>query len=153
MQLYDTDSSNVEFISKIVSDVFGDYIPFKIVSADKMTEIIKCKRTSVEAEYLAKKDPAILVMVFEDAFDLLDDETKEFVVRKGIQGVSYNQEKCKINICNDLVKNICGLRTSYKYESKPKDFMDMVEAEKAGIEQILEQRKAEQKAKKEKPQA
>lgn len=146
MKFYDTDSSNVEVISKKVDEVFAAMadIPYKIVSVDKQSEIIKCKKTSVEAEYLSKKEPCLLITVFEDAFDLLDDETKELVIRKGIQGVSYNIEKGTIKINNDLVANICELRHQDRY-SNAKSFMDMIEAEKAAIQQIIDMRKAEQK--------
>jgi len=140
-KFYETDSDNVEFIEKIFEQVFPlENIPCKVFSVEKQSEIVKCKKSSEEAEFIAKKDPMLQIIVMEDAFNRLDDKTKEFVVRKGLQGVSYNMEKGQIRINNDLVANICELRHTEQY-SNTTEFMNMLESEKACIQQVLEDKK------------
>lgn len=156
-KFYETDSQNVEFVTNIFKRAFTtDGIPFKVFSIEKQSEIIKCKKSSDEAEFIAKKEPMLQIIVMEDAFNRLDEKTKEFVVRKGLQGVSYNLENGQIRINNDLVANICELRHLPMY-ANANDFLNMLESEKACIQQVVEEKKKQAKEAKEakgkKPQA
>jgi hypothetical protein len=88
------------------------------------------------------------MLVYEEAFDRLPDETKSILLEGAISNVSYDTDKDKLNVETDIAHEIFRMRHKYT------DYVDLLETSYIIIEQIEDEerrRKEEEKlAKKEK---
>lgn len=118
-------------------------VDLKIISITKARNVLKTSKAGATVNYLTKKD-AILV-IYEEAFDRLSDEYKEKLMEGAISNISYDSEKDKLNVENDIAKEIFRMRRKYP------NYVDIMEASYIVIEEIEDEerrRKEEEKLKK-----
>ena len=118
-------------------------VDLKIISITKARNVLKTSKAGATVNYLTKKD-AILV-IYEEAFDRLSDEYKEKLMEGAISNISYDSEKDKLNVENDIAKEIFRMRRKYP------NYVDIMEASYIVIEEIEDEerrRKEEEKMRK-----
>jgi hypothetical protein len=147
-KLFETDSTIVEKARDIFEETglpqMG--INLRILSTPKAKSVLKISRTNATTNFLTKND--IIMLVYEEAFDRLPDETKSILLEGAISNVSYDTDKDKLNVETDIAREIFRMRHKYT------DYVDLLETSYIIIEQIEDEerrRKEEEKlAKKEK---
>lgn len=93
-----------EEIKKIVLEVsnelgFAQYgLDFEALCVHKAKEPVTISKASAVAEYLSKRDDLILVICYEDAFDLVDDQNKYMWIRMAMDKISIDTEKDKVSL-------------------------------------------------------
>lgn len=118
-------------------------INLKVMSVTKAKNVLKVAKAGATVQYLTNKD-AFLV-IYEDAFDRLSDEMKDKLMTGALSNISYDHEKDKLLVETDIAKEIFRMRRHYE------NYVDIMEASYAVIEQIEDEekrRKEEEKLKK-----
>ena len=86
-----------------------NYIDLKLLGVPKAKEVIKVQKTNPQAEYLGKCPDSIVVTVYEEAFDRLDEKQKRLIAEDALSSVSYDGEKDKIVVgCPQIVVTVGG---------------------------------------------
>ena len=118
-------------------------INLKVLSVTKSKSVLKVSRASAITHALTNKD--VILTIYEEAFDRLSDEFKEKLMEGALSNISYDTEKDKLNVENDIAKELFRMRRKYE------NYVDMVETAYIVINQIEDeekQRKEEEKLKK-----
>jgi hypothetical protein len=118
---------------------------FNVISTRKAKDILTVGRMSGIAEYILKKNDIVTIVVYEEAFDRLNDEYKNKLMEGVISNISYDFEKDNIVIDNSRYGEFIRMRRKYP------NYGDIVETSVMVIQQIAEeekQRKEEEKARK-----
>lgn len=71
-----------------------EIIPLGISKANFVT---KAQKASEVTQYLAKKDNAVIMLLYEDAFNKVDEKTQELWIESALSTISYDDEKDKIS--------------------------------------------------------
>ncbi len=139
-----------EDIEKIVIEVANELglaqygLDFEALSVPKAKEVCTVSKASAVAEYLSKRDDLILVICFEEAFDLTtDEETKYMWIRTAMEKIHVDTEKDKVSLDCPTINVPVGLYKKYKSA--------VIEAAIKGadiIAEIDQKRKEEAEAKK-----
>lgn len=114
-------------------------VSMKVMSTTKAREILKVKKGSPETNFIAKNRADICLIVFQEAFDRLDDTTKEKMIEGALSNVSYDYEKDKLLVDSSRYGEV--IRMCNKYE----DYVDIMEAGYLTIMQ-MEDEERERKA-------
>ena len=120
-----------------------NYIDLKVVGTPKAKEVIKVQKTNPYAEYLGKCPDSIIVTVYEEVFDRLDDKNKKLLVEDALSLVSYDSEKDKINVGAPQIVITVGGRMKYGEE-----LINAAEIAVTMIQEIEEEKKAQREAEK-----
>lgn len=89
----------VELIEKIVSETgLDNYISVKTYATKKSKEVIKIKKAGPIEGELAKDESTVFIIVYEEAFDRLDDEAKDTLMRDAVNNIQFNPENGKVSI-------------------------------------------------------
>jgi hypothetical protein len=92
-----------------------DGIEFQALNVKKSKkEVVKIKRASEIEEILGGTEDTIIVILFEEAFDRVDSAMKREWIRMALEPISYDSEKCKINIGCPMVTVPVGYYEKYK---------------------------------------
>ena len=88
-------------IQKLVQDIANEtglsqFVSFQALNVKKSKEVVKVKKASPETEVLSDKE--VIVLVYEDAFDRVDEATQLMWLRSELSKVSYDSEKDKVVI-------------------------------------------------------
>ena len=144
-KLFETDSTIVEKARDIFEETglpqMG--ISLKILSTPKAKTVLKISRANATTSFLTKND--IILLVYEEAFDRLPEETKVILLEGALSNVSYDTEKDKLNVESDIARELFRMRHKYA------DYVDLMETSYIVIEQIEDEerrRKEEEKLKK-----
>ncbi len=145
MKLFETSVDIKESIEKVWENTSLPQmgINLEIISTSKAKQILKVQRANATTNFLTKND--IIITVFEEAFDRLSDDFKYKLVEGCLSSVSYDTEKDKLLVETDIAKEIFRMRRHYE------NYVDIMEASYAVIEQIEDEekrRKEEEKLKK-----
>lgn len=147
MKFFDT----AEDILELAQDKFEDTnlpqmgVYLKVISVTKGKEILKIGRANATTEYITKKSDMCTLLVYEEAFDRLTDDYKAKLMEGALSNVSYDTEKCKLNVDTSKYGELFRMRRKYS------NYVDIAEAAALTIEQIAEEekeRKEEEKARK-----
>lgn len=93
-----------EEIKKIVLEVSNELglaqygLDFEALCVHKAKEPVIISKASAVAEYLSKRDDLILVICYEDAFDLVDEQNKYMWIRMAMDKISIDSEKDKVSL-------------------------------------------------------
>jgi hypothetical protein len=145
MKIFETN----EEVKNLIMDKFEQTglaqlgINLKIMSVTKAKNILKASKAGATVQYLTNKDAFIIV--FEEAFERLNQEMKERLVEGCLSCISYDYDKDKLNVEGDIAKELFRMRKKYE------NYVDMMETSYAVIEQIEEeekQKKEEEKMRK-----
>ena len=92
-----------------------DGVEFQTFNVKKSKkEVIKVKRASETEEILGGTEDTVIVFIYEEAFDRVDDAMRYQWVRMALDPVSYDSEKCKVNIGCPTVTVPVGYYEKYK---------------------------------------
>ena len=141
-KFYEVSEENLSLIDEKFQETgMHNYIDFKVVGISKAKEVIKVVKTNPIAEYVGQCPDSVLCIVYEEAFDRLDDEAREMLVVDALANVAYDSEKDKIIVGGpQITVSLGGLE---KYGQK------LVHAAETGIYaimQIEEEKKAAKEA-------
>jgi hypothetical protein len=118
-------------------------INLKVLSITKSKNVLKVSRANATTHFLTDKD--VILIVYEEAFDRLSDEFKNKLMEGAISNISYDTEKDKLNVENDIAKEMFRMRRQHE------NYVDVVETSYLVVEQIEDEekrRKEEEKLKK-----
>ena len=109
-KLMQLSEDNVKFIWNIIYELGLDHqVNLEIIGMKQSKTLFNVSKTNATAEYLSKKPESVCIYVYEDAFDRLDDVTKDILVRDMLMGVKYDFDKDKITIgCPTIVVSVEG---------------------------------------------
>ena len=91
-------------VDKIVQTIAAELglsqigIEFQTLNTRKAKEVVKISKASEITELMSKRQDLIIVIVYEKAFDLVDEKMQYMWLRMAMESVSYDSEKDKINI-------------------------------------------------------
>jgi len=140
-KFFEISEENQEIFDTIWSESgMFNYIDLKLLGVSKAKEVIKVQKTNPQAEYLGKCPDSIVVTVYEQAFDRLDDRGKKLLAEDALSVVSFDSEKDKIIVGAPQVVVSVGGRAKYGDE-----LINVSEAAVLAIQQIAEE-EAEKKA-------
>ena len=109
----------------------------------KAKEIIKVSRVNPLAETVGNCPESVVCVVYEEAFDRLDERTKELLVEDAFASVAYDPDKDKIVIgAPQIVVSVMG-RQQYGEE-----LINAAESAIYAIAQIEEEKKAQKELEK-----
>ena len=92
-----------------------DGVEFQTFNVKKSKkEVIKIKRASEIEEILSGTEDTVIVFIYEDAFDRVDDAMRYQWVRMALEPISYDSEKCKVNIGCPMVTVPVGYYEKFK---------------------------------------
>lgn len=99
-KIFETEQS----IKDMVEERFADAgleelgLTLKVMSVKKQKEVVKVKKASDDTEFLINKTGSVLVFIYEEVFNRLDEEIQTFLIDTALSNVSYNSEKDRIVI-------------------------------------------------------
>ena len=145
MKIYETSQDIAELAqSKFENTGLAQMgINLKVMSVTKAKNVLKASKAGATVQYLTNKD--VFLVIYEEAFDRLSDEMKERLMEGALSNIAYDTEKDKLNVETDIAKEIFRMRRKYE------NYVDIMEASYAVIEQIEDEekrRKEEEKLKK-----
>jgi len=143
-------SEDIEAIVNDVAQEIGltNFMEFEALHMPKAKDVVTVTKASALAEYLSKREDLVLVIVREDAFDLVDEDTKKLWIRMAMDSVSYDSEKDRITIGVPSITIPVGFYERYK--EKAIESALLARYTLSQIEDAEKQRKAEQAGKKKK---
>lgn len=111
-------------------------LTLKVMSTKKAKDVIKLVKANPATEFLQQSEGIILVQVFEEIFDRLDDDTRHMLIDMVFSSVSYDSEKDKIIIDSNPYNQIFRMRKKYGNV-----FLDKLELSYIAIQQLEEEEK------------
>lgn len=106
-------------IDKLVQDVAGEMglksmgIEFQALNAKKAKEVVKISKANEITELMSDRQDLIIVIVYEEAFDRVDEKTQHMWVRMALEPISYDLEKDKIVIGCPTITVPLGIAEKY----------------------------------------
>lgn len=138
---------NVKFIDDIiVAQGLDHYIDFYLFGMPKSKVLSKVKFTSADADCRTSKPQGVCICIYEEAFDMLNDDQKKMLIEDILMGVKYDFDSDKIKLGCPSINISCEGRAKYG-----DDLINAAEAAVLAIQQIEDeerQRKEEKKSKK-----
>ncbi len=140
--IFETDKDIIELASRKFEETSLPQmgVQLKVISVTKAKNILKISKAGATMQYLTKKD--VILVVYEEAFDRLTDEHKEKLLEGAFSNVDFDTERDKINVENDIAKEIFRMRRKYN------DYVDIMEASYVIVSQIEEEEKERKEAEK-----
>jgi len=140
-KFFELSDENREIFDEIWQETgMFNYIDLKLLGVPKAKEVIKVQKTNPQAEYLGKCPDSIVVTVYEQAFDRLDDKGKKLLAEDALSLVSFDDEKEKIIVGAPQIVVSVGGRAKYGEE-----LINIAESAVLAIQQIADE-EAEKKA-------
>ena len=93
-------------IVKLVQDItmemgLSNYVNFLTFNIDRQKEVVKLQIANNVVKKLSEKE--VVILVYEDAFDKVDEKTKYSWLRMARDNVVYDYEKDKVSISNQTI--------------------------------------------------
>lgn len=126
----------------------GKYVEINVFDMESSKkDVIKVKKTSLPMEVKLEGEDMIDVYIYEKAFDMVEDKTKNFWIENALSQVSYDIEKSKVIIGKEPTITLTeGILDKYKNTA-----IQELRLAALTIQQIIDkekQEKEERKAKK-----
>jgi hypothetical protein len=116
----------VKLVDKIAEEYdLTNYVDFQVLGTEKGKEVVKVVRANDITESITEREDLVAVIVRTDAFDRVDEKTKEMWLRLEMDKVSYDSEKDKVCIGGQCVTVPIGMAERYGSEA--------IDAAKLGI--------------------
>lgn len=96
-------------IQKLVQDIatengLAQFVKFQALAVEKSKEVVKIKKANGETEALTDKE--VIVLVYEKAFDRVDEATQILWLRSEMSKVYYDGEKEKVIVGGEPIISI-----------------------------------------------
>ena len=132
-----------DLVDNVIEEIgLNNYMEFEVIST-KMKQLIKVSRAGKTAEYLSHKSDTVCIYIYEEAFDMLNNEQQTLLIKDALNLVSYDSEKDKINIGAPQITVTLGGRAMF---GTP--LIDAAETALLAIQQIADREKEEKELKK-----
>lgn len=142
-----TEENQQLFIDLFDETGLNNYMQLKLIGIAKSREVIKVAKPNDVAKYVGHlPDDMVTIIVYEEAFDRLDEKNKKLLIRDALNMITYDSEKDKISIGVPQIVVTVGGRQKYGD--------DLINASEMGvlaiqqIEDEKQQAKEEEKARK-----
>ena len=147
MKTFDLTEENQKLFNDLFEETgYHNYMQLRLIGLAKSKDVITVNRPNAVAKHVGHlPDDVVTILVYEDAFDRLDDKNKRLLIKDAFNLISYDSEKDKINVESDIPKEIFRLRKKYD------NYVDAVETSYIVMQQIEDeekQRKEEEKMRK-----
>ena len=144
MKIFETSKEFLELAQSKFEDAgLMHTVSLRVLSTKKSKNVLKVSRANAILNGVTQDD--VVLVIYEEALDRLSDEFKEKLMEGVFSNVSYDSEKDKVIVENDIAKEIFRMRRKYE------NYVDILETAYVAMEQIEEeekQRKEEEKARK-----
>lgn len=106
-------------IEKLVQDVATEMgltqmgVEFQALNTKKAKEVVKVQKASEVTEILSNKETLIVVIVYEEAFDRVEEKERWMWIRQALDVVSYDSEKDKVSLTTPMVSVPLGFYQTY----------------------------------------
>lgn len=137
-------------IDKLVQDVAIEMgliqigLEFQALCTSKAKEIVKVAKAGEVAEIMSDKENLLVVIVYEDAFNLVDEKTRYMWTRMALDSVVYDSEKDKVSLSAPMLTMTLGCYQ--KFGNVATQHAELALHTIQQLEEIEKQRKAEAKA-------
>lgn len=116
MKKYSEVSEEIDNLVNEISNELGLFnygVDFQPICVAKAKDVCKVVRANELAEHVSQREDLVFVICYEDAFDLVDEQTKYMWLRMAMETVSYDTEKMKINIGGPTITVPLGFAEKY----------------------------------------
>lgn len=138
--------STSEDIAELAQNIFEQTrlpqigVNLNVVSVTKAKEVLSIAKESAKMEFMTSTNDLCTLIIYEEAFDRLNDAGKVKLMEGVLSNVSYDTEKGKLNVDTSRYGELMRMRHKYA------DYVDVVEASLIAIEQIAEEEKQKKEA-------
>lgn len=138
----------VDLVKDVVKNQtsLGNFIEIEVYNIRKSKkDVIKVQKTNEFVELALDKEDVLAVSIYEEAFDMVDDETKRLWIENAFSQVKYDFEKDKITIGGEPTITV-SLGMYHKYKDV---IIQKLELAALTLQQIADkerQKKEEEKA-------
>ena len=128
-------------------------VNLKIVSTPKSKQLLKLSKASATTEFLIREDDVITLVVYEEAWNRLDDLNKLLLIKGVFSTVSYDFDHEKLIIDNRPYADLFNMRhttdaNGEEYLDKYDNALEIASLTISQIEDEERQKKEEEKEKK-----
>lgn len=134
---------------KLIDDLFQEadlahYMQLRTIGIAKSKEMIKVARPSDVVKYIGHlPDDVVTIVLYEEAFDRLDEANKRLIIEDALATISYDNEKDKISIGVPMITATVGGRQKYGER-----LINAAELATTMIQELEEEKKAQKEAEK-----
>ena len=109
-----TEENQQLFIDLFDETGLNNYMQLKLIGIAKSKEVIKVAKPNDVAKYVGHlPDDMVTIIVYEEAFDRLDEENKKLLISDALNMITYDSEKDKIGIGVPQIVVTVGGRQKY----------------------------------------
>lgn len=120
-------------------------INFKVFDTKKAKEVVKISKASEIAEILSEQEDLVIVIIYEEAFDRVDEKTRYMWIRTALEPIYYDSEKGKLNLSAPTITVPMSLMSNEKYKTVSIDCAVLGQLTIQQIEDEEKERKAREK--------
>lgn len=137
-------------VEKLIQDVAQEMgliqqgLEFQALCTTKAKEIVKVSKAGEVAEVMSDKENLLVVIVYEDAFDVVDEKTRSMWARMALDSVVYDSEKNKVTLSAPMLTMTLGCYQ--KFGNVATQHAELALHTIQQLEEAEKQRKAEAKA-------
>lgn len=148
MKTFDLSEENEKLFERLFEDTgLHNYLQLRLIGVAKSKEVITVNRPNAIAKHVGHlPDDVVTILVYEEAFDRLDDRNKTLLVNDALSVISFDTEKDKISIGAPQITVTIGGRQ--KYGEELINAAEMAAMMIIEIEEEKRQAKEEEKARK-----
>jgi hypothetical protein len=148
-KLFKTSDDIFEEINKVWSETDCSQIGvrLKVISTQKAKQILKLSKASATTEYLIREQDVLTLVVYEEAWDRLNDEAKQLLLNGVFSVVYYDTEKEHLILDNTPYADLFNMR--HAKDSKGEEYLDRYDNALEASSLVISQIEDEEKKKKE----
>ena len=134
----------VKKVAKTKSNL--EYIEFQVYNLKKSKkDVVKVQKASELVELALDKEDLVVVSIYERAFDMVDEQTKELWIENAINAIHYDMEKERVIIDAGPTINV-GLGMYHTYGDIIIQKLELAALTLQQIEDADKEKKAQEKA-------
>lgn len=138
--------STQKLINRIMEETgLINWVNVIALAVPKQKQLVKVSKANATIEYISKQESSVVIYVYEEAFDRLNDISKELVMRDAINQIEYDGDTDKLMVTQPQLSVTMGGRAKYG-----DSLLNALEAGILAIQQLEEEKKEAKEAKKKK---
>jgi hypothetical protein len=105
MKTFDLTEENQQLFTELFEETgYHNYMQLRLIGVAKSKDVITVNRPNAVAKHVGHlADDVVTILVYEDAFDRLDEKNKKLLIRDAFNLISYDDEKDKIGIGTPMI--------------------------------------------------
>ena len=88
-------------------------VEFQALNIKKSKEVVKVQKANEVTEILSDRETLVVVIVYEEAFDRVDEKERWMWIRQALDRVTYDAEKDKVSLVTPMVSVPLGFYPKY----------------------------------------